>query len=386
MLDFNYSIPTKVFFGRNKVEKIGREIKEYAGRVLLVYGRSSIKKSGLYDKVTGILNEGGIFYKELSGVLPNPRVKSVREGIEICRREKLEFILAVGGGSVIDCAKTIAAGFYYNGDPWDFFSKKVQVTKALFLGTVLTLTATGSEMNGYAVVSNEETKEKLAMGSALLRPKFSVLDPAYTFTVSRKHTAAGVVDIHSHILEQYFCSVKGAYVQDKISEALIKVCLKYGPAALKEPESYEARANLMWASSLALNGILSYGKTGDWATHAIEHAVSAVYDITHGVGLAIIAPNWMEYVLSEETADKFAEYAKGVWGIEHKDKLEAAKQGIKKTRDFFKSLGMPATLGEVGINGEKIREMASKAAAFGDIGEFKKLNAADAAKILEASL
>ncbi|MFH1503890.1 MAG: iron-containing alcohol dehydrogenase [Candidatus Omnitrophota bacterium] len=386
MLDFDYSIPTKVFFGRNKIERIAKEIKKYADRILLVFGGGSIKKSGLYDTVTEILNKKGITYKELSGVAPNPRIKSVRQGVEICRENKFEFILAVGGGSVIDCSKAIAAGFYYNADPWDFFSKKVQVPRALPLGTILTLAAAGSEMNGLSVISNEQTKEKLATGSDFLRPRFSILDPTYTFTVSQKYTAAGVVDIYSHILEQYFCSLKDAFVQDRLAEALIKVCLKYGPIVMEEPKNYEARANLMWAGSLALNGILTYGKVGDWAAHHIEHAISAVYDITHGIGLAIIVPNWMEYVLSGETVDKFAEYAKNIFGIESKNKFEAAKKGIEKTREFFKSLGMPASLGEVGIDHKKISEIAGKATIFGNIGEFKELNTNDVERILEKVL
>jgi len=386
MLDFDYSISTKVFFGKNRVGEIGEEIKKYSDRVLFAYGGASIKNSGLYAVIINLLNKNKITYEELSGIQPNPRIKSVREGVNLCRANKLRFILAVGGGSVIDCSKAIAAGIYYNADPWDFFAKKARVEKALPLGTVLTLAATGSEMNGFSVISNEETKEKLAMGNDLLRPKFSVLDPAYTFTVSKKHTAAGVVDIYTHILEQYFCPVQGAYVQDKLAEGLIKVCLKYGHLAVKEPWNYEVRANLMWAGSLALNGILTYGKIGDWAAHVIEHALSAVYDITHGVGLAIIGPNWMEYVLDEKTAGKFAEYAKNVWGIESKDDFDAAKKAIAKTREFFRSLGMPVSLREVGIGDEKIEEMAKKAVVFGDIGNFRKLNTSDVVKILRSAL
>ena len=386
MQDFDYIIPTKVLFGRNKIEHIGKEIKPYARRILLVYGQGSIKRIGVYDEIVKILNKENIIYEELTGVLPNPRIESVRRGIELCRKNSLEFILAAGGGSVIDCAKAIACGFYYDGDPWDFFLQRAQVKKALPLGTVLTLSATGSEMNGYSVISNEEREEKLAVGSDVLRPVFSILDPAYTFTVPQKHTAAGVVDIFSHILEQYFCMVKDAFVQDRLAEGILKTCIEYGPIAINKPRHYQARANLMWASSLALNGILRYGKVGDWATHAIEHVVSAVYDITHGVGLAIIIPHWMEYVLDEKTVYKFVEYAQNVWGISGGDDFTIAGQGIKRTKEFFRNLGMPVSLSEVGIDGKRLEDMAQKTVMFGKIGEFRKLNRDDVLKILKASL
>lgn len=385
MLDFTYNVPTKVFFGRDKLGQIPAEIKKYSQRVLLVYGRSSIKTSGLYQRVVKILKDSDISYQELSGVQPNPRLKSVIKGIACCRVNKLGFILAVGGGSVIDCAKAIAAGVFYHGDPWDFFSKDIEITKGLPLGTVLTLAAAGSEMNGYTVISNEQTQEKLAAGNGSLRPKFSVLDPELMYSLPKSQTVAGVVDIYVHVIEQYFSNVSGAFLQDRLAETIFKTCIRYGPIAMNQPRNYEARANIMWASSLALCGLLSYGKLADWSTHALEHAVSAVYDVTHGVGLAVIAPFWMDYVLNETTVDKFAEYAKNIWGCLGEDKFSLANQAIAKTRDFFTSLGMPKSLSEIGVEESKLPILASKATVFGDIGEFKKLNTDDCLAILKAA-
>jgi alcohol dehydrogenase YqhD (iron-dependent ADH family) len=384
MLDFNYAISTKIFFGKNKIERLGEELKPYGKNILFVYGGGSIKKNGLYDSVTNIFTRNSIVYHELPGVQPNPRITSVRQGIKLCREQNIECIIAVGGGSVIDCAKTIAAGVYHKEDPWDLFLLgDSTIKKTLPIGTILTLAGTGSEMNGNAVISNEETEQKLAIHSDLLRPRFSILDPTYTFTVPKNQTAAGTVDIFSHILEQYFSPTKDAFVQNRIAESLLITCIHYGPIALTEPTNYEARAQLMWTSSLALNGLLGYGKITDWATHGIEHAVSAAYDVTHGAGLAILTPYWMEYVLSEETTDKFVEYAQNVWQIKGRNDLIVARKGIEKTREFFTSLGMPKTLRDVGVQENKLEGMAEKTVLYGDIGKFKKLGKNDVLMILK---
>jgi butanol dehydrogenase len=385
MLNFKFNMSTKIIFGKDRIDEVGKEIKKYGNNILMVYGGGSIKQIGLYDKVVKMLKEKGIQITELGGVKPNPRISSVREGVKLCKEKDIEFILPVGGGSTIDCSKAIAAGSLYDGDPWDFFIGKARIKDAIPLGTILTLSATGSEMNGNAVVSNPETEDKLPIRSSRIVPVFSLLDPTVTYSLPPKQTSAGVVDIYSHVMEQYFCSVKDAFVTDKLSEGIFKTCIHYGPIALKEPKSYEARANLMWASTLALNGLLSMGKTrGDWATHAIEHEVSAIYDLTHGVGLAIIAPNWMEYVY-EDDVDTFYQYAKNVWGIDGGDKKHVAKQGIEKTRKFFKSLNIPVTLKEAGIDDSRLEEMAKKATRSGDIGDLKKLNSDDVLNILKAS-
>jgi hypothetical protein len=379
-------MPTKIIFGKDRIDKIAKEIKKYGNNILMVYGQGSIKKIGLYDKVVKVLEDNGIQYTELAGVKPNPRISSARKGVKICKEKDIDFILAVGGGSTIDCSKAIAVGSKYDGDPWDFFIGKAKIEDATPLGTILTLSATGSEMNGNAVLTNEETVDKLPIHSSKVIPKFSLLDPTLTYSLPPKQTAAGVIDIYSHTMEQYFSSVEGAWVTDKLSEGIFQTCIHYGPIALKEPENYEARANLMWASTVALNGLLAMGKTrGDWATHAMEHEVSAIYDLTHGVGLAIIAPNWMEFVY-EDDIDKFYQYAKNVWGVEGDDKKAVARKGIEKTREFFKSLGVPVTLKDAGIDESKLEEMSKKATRTGEIGDLKKLDSNDVQKILQESL
>jgi alcohol dehydrogenase YqhD (iron-dependent ADH family) len=381
MENFTYAISTRVYFGRDTLHHLEHEIP--ADRILLVYGGGSIKRIGMYEEITAILKTHGITYEELGGVQPNPRLQLVKEGIRLCREHNLRFLLAVGGGSVIDTAKAIAAGVPYRGETWDLFSGKAQVQEPLPLGTVLTIAGTGSEMNGNAVITNTETTQKLAVRSDLLRPWFSILDPSLTFTVPREQTAAGIVDIYSHILEQYFSPTPDTYVQDRISESLLHTCIKYGPIALREPTNYNARAQLMWTSSLALNGLLTYRKITDWATHAIEHKVSAVTDVTHGVGLAILTPAWMEYVSSEDPTGRFVDYATHIWGIEGRKKEAVVKKGIEKTKAFFASLGMPSRLKEVGIKESQLQDMAHGIVSSGEIGKFRRLNETDVLAILK---
>jgi alcohol dehydrogenase YqhD (iron-dependent ADH family) len=384
MLDFNYAVSTRILFGTKKIERLPDELRQYGKKVLFVYGQGSIKKTGVYDTVTALFTQNKIVYHELSGVQPNPRISQVRHGIRLCREHDIECIVAVGGGSVIDSAKTIATGVYHEGDPWDFFVLgDSSIKKALPVGTVLTMTGTGSEMNGNAVISNEDTKEKLAIHHDVLRPKFSILDPTYTFTVSKNQTAAGTVDIFSHVLEQYFSPTKEAFVQNRLAESLLQTCIFYGPKALVEPRNYEVRAQLMWTSSLALNGLLGYGKMTDWATHGIEHALSAVTDVTHGVGLAILTPYWMEYVLESETIDSFVHYARHVWQVKGNDKTAVAKKGIKKTQEFFRNLGMPGTLRDVGVKEAALNEIAEKTVSHGLVGKLKKLDKDDVLMILK---
>lgn len=387
MRNFTFEATTRILFGKNRIEEIGDEILKYGSKILLAYGGGSIKSNGIYDKLISALTKNKIEYVELSGIQPNPRIESVREGVRLCRENDVQFILGVGGGSVIDCIKAISAGVYYEGDSWDFFIRKAQITEALPLGSILTLAATGSEMNGNSVISNDETKEKRATGSDILRPRFSVLDPTYTYTVNKWLSAAGVVDIMSHVFEQYFTLDKGTFVQDAIAEGIIKTCIKYGPVLLDEPENYEARANILWASSLALNGLTVTGKlAGDWATHVIEHEVSAIYDLTHGAGLAILTPVWMEYILSKMTAPKLAQYSRNIWGVDEADDMLAAKKGIEETRKFFTKLGMPSSLQDVNINDDKIDDMAKGACLFGPVGMFKRLGVEDVKNILHKAM
>ncbi|MGB2705518.1 MAG: iron-containing alcohol dehydrogenase [Candidatus Omnitrophota bacterium] len=388
MINFTHNIPTIVYFGKGQVEVIEAELRKRAKKILIVTGQGSVKRNGIFADVIKVVKYAKVAYVELSGIKPNPRLKSVYEGIKICKKEKMNFILAVGGGSVIDASKAIAAGVKYKGDVWDFFTKGIKPAKALPVGTVLTLAATGSEMNGNTVITKEDTRRKLAFGSPVIRPVFSVLDPEYTYTVNKYHTACGVVDIMAHVFEQYFSHTKAADVQDRIAEGLLKVCIKYGPAVCENPRDYNARANILWAGSLALNNLIGEGKEEDWASHAIEHELSAIYDISHGAGLSIVVPSWMRHVLSSKTVKKFVEYGINVWGIEkNRDKMNIANEAINKTRAFFNSLGMPSSLSEVSITARHFEDMAKNALRdWGKIGSFKRLSEKDIVQILKASL
>ena len=359
MNNFNFCVPTDIRFGRDQIECLPEELKKYGKRVLLVYGGGSIKRTGLYEKVQTLLKEFEIY--ELSGIEPNPKLSSVRKGVALCKEHKIDVVLAVGGGSCIDASKHIACGAFYEGDPWDLVLDRSKVTGALPIAVVLTICATGSEMNSGAVISNEETNEKLEINTPLLYPALSICDPTYLYTLPAKQTAAGTVDIMSHVFEQYFQPNDGAYLTDRLAEAVLKTCIHYGPIALKEPENYEARSNLMWSSTVGLNHLLTVGKGGAWSVHPMEHELSAFYDITHGVGLAILTPAWMRYVLSDETVARFAMYARNVWDIEETDPYRAAQLAIDKTEEFFISLGMPSTLQEVGIDHSRFAEMAEEA-------------------------
>jgi hypothetical protein len=383
MNSFIYHIPTKVYFGKNQLGHLGEELKKYGKRVLLVYGGGSIKKNGLYDKVVAEINKAGLELFECPGIEPNPRVSSVNRGASICKKEKIDVILAVGGGSTIDAAKFIGAGTYYDGDAWDILTGKAAVTNCLPIITVLTLAATGSEMDDCGVISNPEAKDKLGFGHPLLRPKVSFLDPTNTYTVSAYQTACGSADILSHIIEVYFNMDKDLAMLDSVMEALMKTVIHYAPIAMKEPTDYEARANLMWASSWAINGFIDGGKSQEWSCHPMEHEISAVYDITHGLGLAILTPRWMEYTLDETTAPKFRQFGCNVLGISSSlPAMEAAKQVIQKLADFFyKDLGLNSTLSSLGIDSSNFASMAKKACGGGILHGFKPLNQNDIEKI-----
>lgn len=388
MQNFTYSIPTKIFFGKDQVNVLAEQIREFGGsRVLLVYGGGSIKRIGLYDTVIKILQSNNIPFFELAGIDPNPRIETVRQGIQLCHEHKLDFILAVGGGSSIDCSKVISAGYYYENDPWDLMIGKVKASQGLPLGTILTLAATGSEMDFFAVISNLETHQKIGFGDPVMFPKFSILDPTYTYSVPHNQTAAGTADIMSHTFENYFSSEKGAYLQSRLAEGILQTCIKYAPIAMRDPENYEARANLMWASSLAINGLLSLGKERKWTCHPMEHELSAYYDITHGVGLAILTPHWMEYVLDDSTAADFKDYGVNVWRLNSEDdSYKTAHLAIEKTKEFFTSLGLPSKLHEVGIGEENLLVMAQAVTKNGPIGEFRHLNTEDVYNIYKAAL
>ena len=362
MKNFTYYVPTKIHFGKGMISHLS-ELAESGNSVLMVYGGGSIKRMGIYEEAMKILKESGLQVFELAGVEPNPKVELVREGIALCRGQKIDMLLAIGGGCVIDTAKAIAAGTCYDGDVWDLIEDSSKIKAALPVYTVLTLSATGSEMNKNAVLSDMSRNLKDSMSSDLLKPRMSICDPTYTFSVPKGQTAAGTADMISHAFENYFSPVKDAFMGFRLGEAVLRTCFRYGPIAMAEPDNYEARANLMWASTNAISGTTKFGTDVGWSCHPMEHELSAYYDITHGVGLAILTPRWMKHILSPETAWKFGEYGREVWGISGEDDLAVGKEAIRKTAEFFFDvLGLPKTLTEVGIGEEKLELMASNCA------------------------
>jgi alcohol dehydrogenase len=387
MDNFTFWNPTKLIFGKNQLEQLKAEIPQYGKKVLLVYGGGSIKQSGLFDKVIQNLNEIDVQPFELPGVEPNPRIATARKGIEICKKEGIDFILAVGGGSVIDCTKLIAAGSKYDGDAWDLVIKKSFATDAIPFGTVLTLAATGSEMNAGSVITNWETNEKYGWGSAVTYPKFSILDPVNTFTVPRNQTIYGMVDMMVHVLEHYFHLEENTLLQDRMCESLLITVIETAPKLLNDLEDYENRATILYNGTMALNGMISMGYQGDWATHNLEHAVSAVYDIPHGGGLAILFPHWMEHNLKVKP-ERFKQLAVRVFDVnpEGKSDEEVGLEGIQKLRDFWTGIGAPARLADYDIDDSQLDLMADKAMVNGEFGNFKKLNREDVLAIYRASL
>ncbi|MBR3827198.1 MAG: iron-containing alcohol dehydrogenase [Alistipes sp.] len=386
MNSFIYNIPTKVYFGENQLGNLGKELSQFGKRVLLTYGGGSIKRIGLYDKVINELSNAGLDVFELSGIEPNPRIESVREGVRICKEQGVDVVLAVGGGSTIDAAKFMAAGAYVDHDPWEFFGANAKpIERALPLVTILTLSATGSEMDSGGVISNLATGDKLGRLAPALQPRVSFLDPTLTYSVSRYQTACGAADMMSHIIEVYFNTQEDLFMLDCFMEGMLKTIVKYAPIALREPENYEARANLMWTSSWAINGFINGGKRKAWSCHPMEHELSAIYDITHGLGLAILTPRWMEYCLDETTVDKYVQYGVNVFGIDaSQDKMAIAKESIRLTAEFlFDTLGLQRTFKEVGIKREDFPLMAKKACRYGDIKGFKTLTPADVERIFE---
>ena len=386
MNSFVYDIPTKVYFGENQLGHLGEELSKYGKKVLMTYGGGSIKKSGLYDKVVAEIKKTGLELFELSGIEPNPRVSSVNAGAKICKEEGIDVLLAVGGGSVIDCTKYIGAAAFYDGDAWDILEQKTDVTKCLPVLDILTLAATGSEMDCGGVISNPETKDKIGLMFPVMQPKVSFLDPTLTYTVSQYQTACGSSDMLSHIIEVYFNMNKDLYMLDTVMEGLMKTIIRYTPIAMKEPDNYEARANLMWASSWAINGFVNGGKQQAWSCHPIEHEVSAIYDITHGLGLAILTPRWMEYCLDETTVSKYYQFGCNVFGLDSKmEPMEVAKKSIELLSDFlYNTLGLKSTFTELGIDDKNFEIMAEKSVEIGGLKyAFKPLTKEDVVKIFE---
>lgn len=389
MNNFEFYSPTRFVFGKGAEQKTGSLVKANGGRkVLLHFGGGSVIKNGIYAKVVASLEEAGVEYIPLGGVKPNPRSGLVREGIEICRSEGIDFILAVGGGSVIDSAKAIAFGTLYAGDFADKYAgKEVKcqpvIDKALPIGTVLTIAAAGSEGSGNSIVTIEETGRKLSAKSECLRPRFSIMNPEFTYGLPVYQIACGAVDMFAHIVERYFTQTRDVSVSDELCEGLMRAIVAAGAKAVKNPLDYAARSDLMWAGTLAHNDVCGVGRAQDWASHGIEHELSAMFDVAHGAGLAVVMPAWMDYVKGADIS-RAARFAARVWGVPSGDEEMMAKEGIARFREWIKSLGMPSTLAELAIPSDAIPQLAANL-RLGDnrLGSFMPLSEADVVTILE---
>lgn len=389
MYEFEFQNPAKIYFGENQLSHLAEEIKVYGTRVLLCYGGGSIKRIGLYDKVINELKKANLEVFELSGIEPNPRHTTVNKGADICKKEKIDVILAVGGGSTIDCSKVIAAAAFYDGDSWDIVTYKKPVTKALPVISILTLSATGSEMDAFGVISNMDTHEKYGVGYPIMIPKVSFLDPTNTYSVPAYQTAAGSADILSHLFDvRYFSLQPKLEMIDEVIEGLIRTIVKFAPIAIKDPTNYEARANLMWTSTYALNNFLSNGVNQATSCHAMEHELSAYYDITHGHGLAILTPRWLTYILNEKTAPQIYRFGRKVFGVaEGLNEIEGSKLAIKALENFlFNDLGLASTLTDLGIDETNFKAMAKNACRGDKIQGFVDLTPEDVENIYKMCL
>ena len=387
MKDFNYCAPTRVIFGKNTELEVGKALKNAgATRVLMQYGGGSIKKSGLYDRVVKAIRDEGIELFELGGVQPNPHLSLVRKAIEIVLEQKIDYLLAVGGGSAIDSTKATAVGAVYDGDVWDFYCGKAVPKKAMPVGVVLTIPAAGSEGSNSSVITNEDGWIKRGLGCDLTRPAFAIYNPELTYSLPAYQTAAGATDIMAHIMERYFTNEPDVDMTDRLCESVLKTIIRQAPVAVKEPDNYVARAEMMWASTVAHNDFLSCFRVGDWSSHQLSHELSGMYDATHGAALAVAFPAWMTYVYKHDV-QRFCRFAVEVMGVEmdffHPE--ETALKGIAALRAFFKSIGMPTTLSELGVPEDKLDVLADKVkrGADGTTGQFVKLTRDDCLKIYQ---
>ena len=383
MRSFMYHQPTRLFFGRGQIRHLGKEAAKYGSRVLLVYGGGSIKRNMIFESVARELEKYGLEYKELGGISPNPLLQRVVEGVRLAREQKTDLVLAVGGGSVIDTAKAIAAGVYATGDLWNMFLGREPITRALPVGTVLSLAATGSEANEHAVITHEGAKKKCAIHSEMIIPKFSVMDPEYTFTVSPRQTAAGVSDIMAHLFEQYFSPDAEAVITDYLTEAVLRVCVEMGPRAFRDGRDMEARANLMWASTVALNGLMGLGKKTDWSVHKLSHELSARYGMIHGETFSILYPAWLRYVADNDKGHRMARLEKLLFQAP-----DGSPEGFaEKLENFYRSLKLPIRLSEREVGPEQFEQMASSIIdLYGTIGAFRILDYNDIVHIYRLSL
>ncbi|MGD9971364.1 MAG: iron-containing alcohol dehydrogenase [Sulfuricurvum sp.] len=386
MENFIFNIPTRAYFGKGQIEHLANGIKEFGGsRVLLAYGGGSIKSNGIYQAVIDQLNGAGITYVELAGIKPNPPIEDVYEGVRLIKENNLDFIVAVGGGSALDAAKAMAAGAMYEGDVFDLISGKAEVKKATPLATVLTMAGTGSELDMGGVITVGENHKKYAILHPLLNPKFSILDPEYTYTVPEHHTMAGCSDILSHLMEQYLRADIGFDVPDRMNEGVMKVVLDNAPLLRQYPQDYNARANIMWASSMALAGFqFMMGKQfGAFPVHSLGHELSSLNDMTHGITLALITPSWMRHTLgaAPQYQSMFARFSRNVFGVIEPEDAKASEKGIRRLEAFYQSIGMPSRMRDAGVREEQLDYLAEKATEFGDIGTMSPITKAEALEI-----
>ena len=390
MENFTFFSPTKFVFGKDTENQAGSLIKEFGGsKVLLHFGGSSAEKSGLLGRVRNSLKDAGVNFVELGGVHPNPLDDLVYEGIELCKRESVDFILAVGGGSVIDSAKAIAMGVCYDGDFWDFYAGKSSPKKAVPVGTILTIAAAGSEGSGDSVITKKDGMVKRGASGECIRPKFSILNPALTQTLPPYQTACGATDIMAHVCERYFTNTKDVETTDRLCEAVLMAIIHETPKVIANPDDYQARANIMWAGMVAHNNIVGVGRDQDWNNHGIEHELSGLYDFAHGAGLAVIMPSWMDFVYKHDVM-RFAQWATRVWGVkmDFADPEKTAREGIKRFRAFLRSIGMPVNFAELGAKEEDIPTLVKK---FGladgqTTGGFVHLSSSDIAEIYKIAV
>ena len=388
MKNFNFYSPTYFVFGKERENEAGALLKRFgAKRVLLHFGGGSVVKSGLLDTVIASLEAEGLFHVELGGVVPNPRSGLVYEGVEICKKNNVDFILAIGGGSVIDSAKAIALGAVYDGDFWDFYTGK-KVEKALPVATILTLTAAGSEGSTGSVITHENGMLKRAANSDLLRPVFSILNPALTCSLPAYQTACGAADMMAHVMERYFTNTRDVEITDRLCEGILLTIINETPKALADPNNYESRANLMWAGMVAHNDICGVGREQDWSSHVLEHELSGLYDVAHGAGLAVMFPAWMKFVMQHDVM-RFAQFAVRVWGCQMNfEKPEiTAREGIARYEAFMTSIGMPTRFSQLGAKADDISKLVDTLGlGEGTLGSFVKITAEDARKIYELAV
>ena len=389
MDNFVFRNPTKIIFGKGSESKVGEEARAISSKVLLHYGGGSIKRTGLFDKVVASLKAAGVDHVELGGVEPNPRLELVKAGVALCRKEKIGLVLAVGGGSAIDSAKAIALGVPYSGDVWDFYAGSKQPTEALPVATVLTIPAAGSESSNSSVITKEDGLLKRGYTSDLIYPTFSILDPELCFSLPPDQVAYGAADIMSHLLERYFTNSKPVEFTDRLIEATLRTVIDAAPRVLAKRDDYDAWAELMWAGTIAHNNLLNTGRVGDWATHDLEHEVSAIYGVAHGAGLAALFPSWMRFTLRQDPA-RFAQIANRVWGLEivPGDIGRAAQRGIEALEAFWTSIGLSVRLTGLGVKEDRVGEMADKLTAKGakQVGNFVRIGREEAAKIYRLAL